>query len=227
VSVEALIRRYRDGVRVRLAALERARAMLAQDEAAARAVIAREAHALRGSGQTYGFDELTRAAGAVEHADAGAMPARLDALIAALAEVVGGSTPSALSAPQEAAARLRVLVVDDDPETLLAAEAGLRAAGHEVRTAATRAGALEAAAAQQPDVVLLDVLLGDDDGIDAAADLARACACPIVFLTGLDGPADRRRMLAAGAAGVIAKPFDPFALPSRVESLLHGGGAAE
>jgi CheY-like chemotaxis protein len=64
-------------------------------------------------------------------------------------------------------------------------------------------------------------MLGEDDGVAAAEGLLRALGpVPVIFLTGLARSAELARLHAAGARGVIAKPFDPRALVSQVEQML-------
>jgi DNA-binding response OmpR family regulator len=68
--------------------------------------------------------------------------------------------------------RVRVLVVDDEPQILRALETNLRAAGYEVLTAETAEQALSATALQRPDAVILDLVLPDGRGTDVAASSA-------------------------------------------------------
>jgi DNA-binding response OmpR family regulator len=79
----------------------------------------------------------------------------------------------------------RILVVDDDPDITFALSLYLKRDQHEVRTAATRAEAMEALTAFTPDLIILDVMLEQpDDGIAMAQELKRAgSAVPIIMLT--------------------------------------------
>jgi DNA-binding response OmpR family regulator len=79
----------------------------------------------------------------------------------------------------------RILVVDDDPDITFAVSLYLKRNQHEVRTAATRAEAMEALTAFTPDLIILDVMLEQpDDGIAMAQELKRAgSAVPIIMLT--------------------------------------------
>lgn len=120
---------------------------------------------------------------------------------------------------------MRVLLVDDDPEIALVARLALeRFGGHRVALAATAEAALAAARAEPPDVLILDVLLPDATGpelLDRLRGVPALAGVPAVFLTGKTDDAWAARLSAAGAAGVIAKPFDPTTLAADVERLLH------
>jgi DNA-binding response OmpR family regulator len=118
----------------------------------------------------------------------------------------------------------RVLAVDDSPLMLLAVTIGLdRPERWDVTTADSGRAALALAARQRPDVVLLDVTMPDLDGPDTLRALradADTSSVPIVFLTADADGADRARLLELGAAGVIAKPFDPSALGDQLDKVL-------
>jgi CheY-like chemotaxis protein len=113
----------------------------------------------------------------------------------------------------------RVLVVDDEVDIREIAQLALEGvAGWEVTTAATGAEAVERAAADRPDAILLDVMLPGMDGpttLEALRGRAESRDIPVVFLTAKVQPAELRR-LEALAAGVVAKPFDPMTLAAEV-----------
>jgi CheY-like chemotaxis protein len=202
---------YRRALPARIAALERARDEGADDE------IQGIAHTLRGSGATYGFPQVTEAAGALESATPAELPARTEALIAALQSVID-NVPGA-----EAVPAVRVLLVDDDPEIRLIVTHLLRGAGYAVDEAEDAQGAAAAIAVAAPDVVLMDVMLAGADGVDAAASLFRSSAAPLpqlIFLTGAVRAEQFERMNAAGASGIIHKPFDPDSFLSLFERLV-------
>jgi CheY-like chemotaxis protein len=123
----------------------------------------------------------------------------------------------------ERAATRRVLVVDDEEDIREVAQLGLETfAGWEVRTAASGPQALREAAADPPDVVLLDVMMPELDGPSTLAALREDPATrdvPVVFLTAKAQAGERRR-LEDLAAGVIAKPFDPVGLAGEVAERL-------
>jgi CheY-like chemotaxis protein len=121
---------------------------------------------------------------------------------------------------------MKILLVDDDPEIRLVASFALgRVGGHHVLDAADGDAALALARAEPPDLLLVDVMLGDDDGIAVAGRLGNELGpVPLIFLTGRTEPEDVKRMEAAGARGVITKPFDPALLAETVERMMGSPG---
>ena len=120
----------------------------------------------------------------------------------------------------------RVLLVDDAEDVRLIAQMSLeRIGGWTVVPVASGEQALQAATDGGPfDAVLLDVMMPGMDGPSTLRQL-RARGLPaevkIVFLTAKAQAADLQRLRALGAAGVIAKPFDPLALPRQLAELLE------
>lgn len=202
---------YRQALPARIAALEHGRDARAESEL--RAI----AHALRGSGATYGFPRVTEAAGALESAPSAEVMARTDELIAVLRGIIADD-PN-----EETVPAIRVLLVDDDPEIRLIVTHLLRRAGYAVDEAEDGRGAAAAIAAAVPDIVLMDVMLAEEDGVDTAAALFRSMAAPLprlIFLTGAVKAEQFERMNSAGAAGIIHKPFDPDSFLSLFERLV-------
>lgn len=123
----------------------------------------------------------------------------------------------------------RVLVVDDDPTLLEIAATYLTAAGGVVDTAADSVAALERAATQPPDLVVLDRMIPGVDGLTVARRLRETSAVPIIMLTALGEPEHRIEGLEAGADDYLAKPFSPRELVLRAENLMrraHPAGAS-
>ena len=121
---------------------------------------------------------------------------------------------------------ISVVVVEDDPAMRLLVRFNLESEGFRVVVAETGAEGLEAVAAEQPDLLLLDVMLPDVGGFEIAARLADV---PIVFMSARASTADLARGRDAGAIDYVVKPFDPVRLPERLrEDLieLDRGGAA-
>jgi two-component system OmpR family response regulator len=118
----------------------------------------------------------------------------------------------------------RLLLVDDDDAIREIAQISLeRVGGWAVVAAGSGEAAIEIVEAGGAfDLVVLDVMM---PGIDGPTTLARLrgplpASVPVIFLTAKLQAADRARLLALGAAGVIAKPFDPMALPVEIDAIL-------
>ena len=118
----------------------------------------------------------------------------------------------------------KVVLVDDDPDIRAIGEMSLRdVGGWEVVCVSDGFAALEAAASERPDCILLDVMMPELDGPGTFARLQQDEQCrsiPVVFMTAKAQPHELRGYTELGAAGVIAKPFDPITLPDQIRSLL-------
>lgn len=109
--------------------------------------------------------------------------------------------------------RVRILVVDDEPSVRKVLAHSLGQRKFSVLTAPDLRSAVDAACAQQPDVVLLDVKLGPEDGLQLVNLLRNAgLAIPIVVLTGHAGPHDGFTARDLGVAALIEKPSSPDAI---------------
>src|SRR6185436_7923977 len=118
--------------------------------------------------------------------------------------------------------RQRVLVTDDEPITRMLVKLLLEKADFEVLEAANGRDAVEIAAREHPDLVLIDLNMPEMDGYEAIArmrkDLSLA-TMPILVLTSEEGPGVERRVLQLGADDYIMKPFNPDVLLSRVNAV--------
>jgi two-component system KDP operon response regulator KdpE len=113
----------------------------------------------------------------------------------------------------------RVLVVDDEPQILRALSINLKARRYEVMTAANGSEALSLAAAQPPDLVILDLGLPDLDGVEVVRGLRGWTTAPIIILSGRSGSADKVAALDAGADDYITKPFGVDELLARMRAV--------
>jgi two-component system, cell cycle response regulator DivK len=105
----------------------------------------------------------------------------------------------------------QVLVVEDNEKNMKLFRDVLQAAGYDTVEATTAGQALDLAAANRPDLVLMDIQLPDMDGLEALRRLRadeRTAATPVVALTALAMDGDREQFLAAGFDGYISKPVD-------------------
>ncbi|HEX5928126.1 MAG TPA: response regulator [Solirubrobacterales bacterium] len=122
----------------------------------------------------------------------------------------------------------RVLLVDDDPAIREIARISLERVGEwTVTSASSGLMAVELAEGEPPfDAVLLDVMMPGLDGPRTLALLRERAAVgpatPAVFFTAKLQPADRERLHRIGAAGVIAKPFDPMGLAAELDAIVDG-----
>ncbi|GAA4691989.1 response regulator transcription factor [Nocardioides conyzicola] len=123
----------------------------------------------------------------------------------------------------------KVLVVDDEPALARALAINLRAHGWEVVTAADGRSALEAAATEHPDVVLLDLGLPDIDGTEVLAGLRGWTKVPIVVLSARQHGEDKVEALDLGADDYVTKPFAMNELLARLRAAVRRGqeGAPE
>ncbi|WP_175408050.1 response regulator transcription factor [Streptomyces sp. TRM64462] len=114
-----------------------------------------------------------------------------------------------------------VLVVDDDPTVSEVVTGYLERAGFEVGLAADGAGALAAADARRPDLVVLDLMLPGMDGLTVCRELRARGPVPVIMLTARSDEEDRILGLEVGADDYVTKPFSPRELVLRVESVLR------
>jgi DNA-binding response OmpR family regulator len=115
-----------------------------------------------------------------------------------------------------------VLVVDDDPTVSDVVRRYLEQDGFRVRLASDGLAALAAVAAETPDLVVLDLMLGGIDGLEVCRRLRRQLpTLPVVMLTALGEEADRVIGLEVGADDYVTKPFSPRELVLRVRSVLR------
>jgi CheY-like chemotaxis protein len=118
-----------------------------------------------------------------------------------------------------------VLIIDDSAVIRQIAELTLSAYGWRILTAETGPQGIAIAASEHPDAILLDVVMPDPDGLETLSRLRddpRTAGIPVIFLTGLaDTEEERAKLSALGAAGVLAKPFDPNTLAELVAGVLR------
>jgi two-component system OmpR family response regulator len=120
---------------------------------------------------------------------------------------------------------LRVLYVDDEPDIREIVEMSLGLDPElEIRTCASGADGLAAAAAWTPSVILLDVMMPVMDGPTTLAQLRQnpqTMGIPVLFMTARAQAREVQHFISLGAQGVVAKPFDPLTLASLVRSHLR------
>ena len=120
-----------------------------------------------------------------------------------------------------------MLVVDDEPRILKFLEVRLKASGYEVLTADSGLEALEQVQAQEPDLVVLDVLMPKKDGFETLKELRAFSSVPVIILSAREANTDKVMGLELGADDYLAKPFNPDELVARIEAVRRRLGAAQ
>ena len=113
---------------------------------------------------------------------------------------------------------LRVLVVDDQPKVLRFIEIDLKLRGFDVVTATSGERALELVRSLKPDVMLLDVVMPEMDGLEVLRRLRQFSQLPVIAFSASHGSHDDA--LRVGANEFMAKPFRPDELVRRIEVLV-------
>ena len=122
----------------------------------------------------------------------------------------------------------RVLVVDDEPSIVDAVATSLRYEGFEVEEATTGRGALAAAQDRTPDLIVLDVMLPDLDGLEVTRRLRMdGIRSPVLFLTARDALEDKIAGLTIGGDDYVTKPFALAEVVARARAILRRTGADE
>ncbi|WP_406678639.1 response regulator [Neomoorella carbonis] len=115
----------------------------------------------------------------------------------------------------------KVLIVDDEPAILELVSFNLQQAGFTTVTASDGAEALQKAATEKPDLIILDVMLPKVDGFEVCRSLRARGNTPILMLTARREEIDRVLGLELGADDYLTKPFSPRELVARVRAILR------
>jgi twitching motility two-component system response regulator PilH len=106
----------------------------------------------------------------------------------------------------------KVLIVDDSPSQVHVLKKLVEDWGYETLTAESGVQAMQIARREQPDVILMDVVMSDMSGFQAARKLSRdqvTHAIPVIFVSIKDSEADKLWGMRQGATGYVTKPVDP------------------
>jgi DNA-binding response OmpR family regulator len=121
-----------------------------------------------------------------------------------------------------------ILVIDDEPQIADICRDYLTAAGFEVMVAHDGVKGLAVARKEQPDLVVLDLMLPGIDGLDVCRELRRESSMPVIMLTARVEESDKLIGLELGADDYLTKPFSPRELVARVRTVLRrASGSAQ
>jgi DNA-binding response OmpR family regulator len=115
--------------------------------------------------------------------------------------------------------QFRVLVVDDESRIIKFLDVKLKASGYEVLTASNGAEALAMVQTQEPDLIVLDVIMPGMDGFETLKQIRALSAVPVIILSAVEGNMDKIKGLKLGADDYLAKPFNPDELVARIEAV--------
>jgi CheY-like chemotaxis protein len=121
--------------------------------------------------------------------------------------------------------RHKILITDDDPVIIELLQVNLEFEGYDVITAADGLEAVERAARDTPDLVILDIMMPRMDGWTARAEMLkdpRTAEIPVIFLSARAQQADLRKGYESGVAAYVTKPFEPVELLDLIEQILAG-----
>jgi len=115
----------------------------------------------------------------------------------------------------------KILVVDDEASIRQIVEARLRMAGYDVVTASDGIEALEQATIEQPDLIVMDIMMPRMDGLQVCRELRKTMTTPIIMLTAKGDVSDRITALELGSDDYVVKPFSPRELEARIKAVLR------
>lgn len=115
----------------------------------------------------------------------------------------------------------KILVADDEVSIRQIVEARLKMAGYEVVTASDGAEALELVKAEQPSLIVLDIMMPKVDGLQVCREVRKNATTPIIMLTAKGDVIDRIQALELGADDYVVKPFSPRELEARIKAVLR------
>ena len=139
------------------------------------------------------------------------------------AMVAGGEAESSFPRRQGGRRQTRILVVDDDPQTLLSVRDALSKAGYGTIATGDPAEVPRLLKEHRPNLVLLDLVLPEVDGIDLMQDIFEISGVPVLFLSAYGQDEVIARAFDAGAADYMVKPFSPTELTARIRAALRRG----
>ena len=137
------------------------------------------------------------------------------------AEASGPAASDAAQTSEPAGRRIRILVVDDDPQTLRSVRGALSDAGYAPTVTGDPEAVRPLIAETRPHLVLLDLMLPGSDGIELMRSIPALAKLPVIFLSASGGDETVARALDAGADDYIVNPFSPTELVARIQAVLR------
>lgn len=115
----------------------------------------------------------------------------------------------------------RILIIDDEEDLVHLLKDSLEGKGHQVFTAYDGETGVKKARVQQPDLIILDIMMPGMDGYEVCRKIRDEVLCPILFLSAKQSEADKLRGLALGGDDFLIKPFSLKELMARIEAHLR------
>ena len=122
---------------------------------------------------------------------------------------------------------MKILVVDDEDLLVKGIRFNLMNEGYEVITGSNGLDAVQAAQSQSPDLIVLDVMMPEMDGLNACAKIREFSDVPIILLTAKADDMDKLIGFDHGADDYLTKPFNILELKARIRALLRRAGSSE
>lgn len=117
--------------------------------------------------------------------------------------------------------KIRILIVDDEPKYIYIMQLNLEARGYQVITGQNGEQAVELAAGEEPDLIILDIMMPGLSGYEACQRIRQFSTVPIIFLTARAEESDKVRGLELGADDYVTKPFSIKEFLARVQAALR------
>ncbi|MEH6403931.1 MAG: response regulator transcription factor [Sneathiella sp.] len=121
----------------------------------------------------------------------------------------------------------KIILADDEIAFLDATKIVLEMAGYEVAVAVDRKSLFDLISEQEPDIILLDVVLGQDSGFEIIISIRSISRVPVIMLTGMTSENDRVVGLELGSDDYVTKPFSSAELIARIKAVLRRTGSNE
>ena len=138
------------------------------------------------------------------------------------ADGAAAPVPGRQAPPSQGEDRPRILVVDDDPQALRFIRDALTDAGYAALVTGDHSELADLIDSERPDLVLLDLMLPDTDGIELMQRVSQLADRPVIFISAYGRDETISRALGSGAADYIVKPFSQTELIARVRAALRG-----